>query len=229
MTAPDSARARPRGFRQARCGGCGLTQPACVCELWPALSSPLELSIVMSPSEARSASNTARLLALWLPGTRLHVRGGQSEAASPDASLSRPHSAVLFPGGTPEAELSAADWSSLEHLIVPDGTWSQARRIERRCFAPEGLPRIELDPAWPSIYSLRRKSGGLCTFEAVAIAIALGQSPSLGRTLLERFSEWARRAEWLKAGGTGKQGEVMPQKPREHPASARLREREAAR
>lgn len=224
MTIPDASGPRPRGFRQARCSGCGLSQPTCVCELWPALPAPLQISVVMSPSEARSASNTARLLALWLPETRLFVRGGRSEVDSPDALLSRTNSAVLFPGGTPEAELSPADWSSLEHLIVPDGTWSQARRIERRWFAPGALPHIELSAAWPSIYSLRRGSGGLCTFEAVAIAIALARSPDLARTLLERFSEWARRAQWLKAGGNAAEG-VVVRATREHPASVRLRER----
>jgi DTW domain-containing protein YfiP len=227
VTAPGSSAPRPRGFRQARCKGCGLSQATCVCELWPRLPAPLEISVVMSPSEARSASNTARLIALWLPETRLFVRGGRSEVSGPDPLLTRPNSAVLFPGGTPEAELGPADWSSIEHLIVPDGTWSQARRIERRWFAPVGLPHVELDAAWPSIYSLRRGSGGLCTFEAVAIAIALARGSNLACALLERFCEWSRRAQWLKAGGTGTEGAGVGAP--EHPASVRLREREARR
>jgi len=193
MTQPSS----PRGFRQARCPGCGLNPEACVCRLFPRLDGAPSISVVMSRAEARSASNSARLLALWLPGVELHVRGGESAPSSPEVLLERPGSALLFPSGG----RARPPPDGVRHLIVPDGTWAQARRIERRWFAAHALPRVELDGPWPSVYELRRGREGLCTFEAVAIAIGLLQDPALAATLLGRFAEWVRRARLLKAGG----------------------------
>jgi len=179
----------------------------------------------MSPQEARAASNSAQLALLWLTGSRRYVRG-KDGLSDPGELATRPGSALLFPGGRERQPLPSV---SPLHLIVPDGTWSQARRIERNWFAPHALPRLELDPGLPSLYTLRRarlpdpparvpsqRAGGardaagvpaqvpssrLCTFEAIAIAIGvLGDTP-LADTLLRRFAEWARRARSIKLGG----------------------------
>jgi DTW domain-containing protein len=211
---------RPRGFRQARCPQCGLTDEGCVCGLHGSLDCPLSISVVMSRPEARSASNSARLLALWLPGVELHVRGADGEGPQPQALAARAGSALLFPGAGRPEPLPAG----VRHLIVPDGTWAQARRIERRWFAPQGLPRVALWGPWPSVYGLRRGPEGLCTFEAVAIALGLLHDRTLAELLLERFAEWARRAQRLKAGGTPSGLAPSPDMPiTTHPAIDRLR------
>jgi len=207
---------RPRGFRQARCAGCGLTAELCVCGCFAPLASRLTISVVMSRAEARAASNSARLLALWLPGVELHVRGGTDDPRQPEALAARPGSALLFPGGERAQPLPPG----VSHLIVPDGTWAQARRIERRWFAPLGLPRVELAGPWPSVYGLRRRREGLCTFEAVAVALGATGDRALAMALLARFAEWALRAGRLKlGGGAAASAEPAP----EHPAAALLR------
>jgi DTW domain-containing protein YfiP len=210
---------KPRGFRQARCAGCGLTAAICVCASHARLESSIAISVVMTRSEARSASNSARLLQLWLPHVAIHVHGREGTPATLEALVARPGSALLFPGAAPGAPLP----SDVRHLIVPDGTWTQARRIERRCFAPSGLPLISLDGNWPSAYGLRRGREGLCTFEAAALALGLLGQAALARVLLDRFVDWVRRAHWLKGGG----GPVVPEARltpagEPHPALARL-------
>lgn len=213
----DSDRSRPRGFRQARCASCGLTPEGCVCALFGRLDCPLSISVVMSRPEARSASNSGRLLALWLPEVALHVRG--ADDAAPDALVERPGSALLFPAASSEP-LPAG----VRHLIVPDGTWSQARRIERRWFAARGLPRVALRGPWPSSYGLRRGGDGLCTFEAVAIALGVLHDRALAEALLGRFAEWSRRGRVLKAGGAPGAVARAPTEPApRHPAIGVLR------
>jgi DTW domain-containing protein YfiP len=187
-----------------------------VCSDFAPLSSRLTISVVMSRTEARAASNSARLLALWLPGVELHVRGGADDPRQPAALAARPGSALLFPGGERAQPLPR----DVSHLIVPDGTWAQARRIERRWFAPLGLPRVELAGPWPSVYGLRRRREGLCTFEAVAVALGALDDRALGAALLARFAEWALRAGRLKAGGGAV---VLPEPAPEHPAAGLLR------
>jgi DTW domain-containing protein YfiP len=105
------------------------------------------------------------------------------------------------------------------HLIVPDGTWSQARRLERRWFAPSALPRIELHGDWPSVYQLRRSSQGVCTFEAASIALGLLADAPLAAALLHRFAEWARRAGQLKTGGPWPRGIADLDQHARHPAA----------
>lgn len=166
------------------------------------LECPLSIRVVMSRPEARSASNSARLLALWLPEVALQVRGGPSDALagpgeSPAALGALEGSALLFPSASPSEPLPAG----VRHLLVPDGTWAQARRIERRWFAAQGLPRVALRGPWPSTYGLRRGREGLCTFEAVAIALGFLHDRALAEELLGRFVEWSRRGQVLKAGG----------------------------
>jgi len=224
MNGPSAPNGAPRGFRQARCPGCGLTSAACVCSLFPPLECRVGVSVVMSSAEARSASNSARLLSLWLPGVELHVRGGEADearggparVADPEPLLARPGSALLFPGGGRPAPLPR----DVRHLIIPDGTWAQARRIERRWFARHGLPRVELWGAWPSLYELRRGGQGVCTFEAAAIALGLLDDPRLAEALLARFACWATRARQLKAGGKGPDLEAAAPP---HPAAGLLR------
>jgi tRNA-uridine aminocarboxypropyltransferase len=261
----------PRGFRQPRCPGCALSRALCVCELWPPLSSELAISVVMPRSEARSASNSARLLALWLPQTELHVCGGQDGITEAGSLLERPGGALLFPTfrglaghalglpvrgrpaphpqapapeqtptplptasapelilpssaghGTLHASISRTLPDRARHLIVPDGTWSQARRIERRWFAPHALPRIELHGDWPSVYQLRRSSQGVCTFEAASIALGLLADAPVAGALLHRFAEWARRAGQLKTGGPWPGGIASLDQHALHPAAAYL-------
>jgi DTW domain-containing protein YfiP len=221
----------PRGYRQARCSGCGLTAGLCLCDAWPPLPAPCAVSIVMPGSEARAASNSARLAALWLSRGSVHVRGAQG-LADPSELLARPGAALLFPGGnTPPPPPR-----DVTQLIVPDGTWSQALRIERRWFAAAGLPRLELEPGWPSAYGLRRSAAAdkgplrsgvrsqLCTFEAIAIALGVLGERDLACTLLARFAEWARRARWLKTGGPAPGGprEPVPEQLPQHPAARLL-------
>src|SRR5690606_6794102 len=99
-----------------------------------------------------------------------------------------------------------------------DGTWSQARRVARRDLDALALPRLSLGSAWPSSYRLRRKPQGLCTFEAVAIALALLGAPALALELLARFQLWHAHQLAIKRGD----GVALPPEP--HPATAALRE-----
>lgn len=220
MNAIESAPAR--GFRVPRCAGCALTPELCVCALWAPLASDLAISVLMPPSEGRSASNSARLLGLWLPASERFVRGA-SALAAPDALAARPGSALLFPSASGQDRLPR---STVKHLIVPDGTWSQARRIERRCFGRSALPQVSLSSEWPSVYELRRARSGVCTFEAIAIAIGLLSDRALAGALLDRFSEWAARARSLKAGGPLDRPASRAAPGMTHPAARRL---EAAR
>jgi DTW domain-containing protein YfiP len=191
----------------------------------------VEVRIVMCAREHHSTSNTARLLGLWLPSAGRFVRGALAMSGEPSsdplAGIDLSRALLLYPdeqrdtGQAPETNLAARSELAPHgvQLIVPDGTWGQARRLVRRRLLSLALPRLSLDPGWPSIYRLRRKPQGLCTFEAIAVALARLDGPELAAELLQRFALWNERQAQVKTGGPG---DFSLTSAPPHPALARL-------
>lgn len=134
-----------------------------------------------------------------LDNCRLLVRGGPSPELGREvpAELDRAGletAALLFPS---ERSRELSEWSGPlpEHLIVPDGTWSQARRLVRRYPVLQTLPALRL-PEVTSLYRLRRGTakGQLCTSEAIATALHLLGEVEPARALLQVLLEWQARA-----------------------------------
>ncbi len=149
--------------------------------------------------EAVRSTNTGRLVARMLPRASLRLRGerdGERETAPEGRRL------VLFPseGARP---LSPDDAGDDLVLVVPDGTWAQARRIHRRDPAAIGAEAVTLPSAGASAYGLRRsvREGALCTLEAVAAALGVLEGPRVESALCEAFARWRVRAETVRAGG----------------------------
>jgi DTW domain-containing protein len=112
--------------------------------------------------------------------------------------------AVLFPDGEAAAGqvqgrgntiLSA---SSLEGIVVLDGTWSKAKTLWWRNPWLNKLNRVTLKPARPSIYGRLRaepRGGYVSTLESVAAALTLcGESPEIEAGLSRVFRTLVQRA-----------------------------------
>ena len=193
---------RPRTQRAQRCPRCAVPlclDAPCPCEAWPRIEARTRISIVVHFRELRKSSNTARVATLVLGNCRLLVRGGPSpelgrevETALRDC-LER-GAALLFPSESAR-ELDPLTGPLPSELIVPDGTWSQARRLARRYAVLQALPAFRL-PEQTSAYQLRRGSapGQLCTSEAIASALRLLGEAEAADTLTSVLLEWQRRA-----------------------------------
>jgi DTW domain-containing protein YfiP len=149
--------------------------------------------------ELRKSSNTARIAERVLGNCRLLVRGGPSPELGRDVASELDRAgletaALLFPA---EHARELREWSGPqpEQLIVPDGTWSQARRLARRYPVLQTLPALRL-PEVSSVYRLRRGSapGQLCTSEAIATALHLLGEEGPARALMQVLFEWQARA-----------------------------------
>ncbi len=187
-----------RSRRLQRCGGCGLNEPLCVCTLMPRLSPKTRILLVAHRTELVKPTNTAKLVVRMLEGTSLRARGELGEA-EPEALAEG--SFLLFP--SPGAiSLSAAIAAGLTHLVVPDGTWTQAKRIARRDPACRALTHVRLETPAPSAYRLRRnlREDGLCTLEAIAEALRALEGDVIADAMLDVFHIWVARAERLRAG-----------------------------
>lgn len=176
-----------RGWRTPRCGTCGLPGERCVCATLPTLSTHVRVVVVMHRIEAVRSTNTGRLVARMLSRAALRVRGARDET-SPEVPPGR--RLVLFPRAGARM-LSREDADTELTLVVPDGTWSQARRIAQRDPLAKDIEAVTL-PEMESSYGLRRnpRIGALCTLEAVAEALRVTGDAAAAEALREAFGRW---------------------------------------
>jgi tRNA-uridine aminocarboxypropyltransferase len=155
---------------------------------------------------------TARMAALCLPGTRVHVgiRWDGTDALT-EATSDPARPAVLLWPGEGARDVLAEPPEGPVTLVVVDGTWPQARRVVRDNPALAALPRFAFRPPAPSCYRIRKEPRPECvsTIEAISLVLgALERDPArFGamllpmRTMVDRHLE--RQAERLRAGFGG--------------------------
>lgn len=206
---------------QSRCPRCRLRPTLCLCSEFPSISlRRTELCLVIHRQEGKSTTNTGLLATEVLPGSRVLWRGGTAAGLAhergEDTALT---SGQLFTHGRvplllfPEADAEVVDeaWLSREleqdparrfTLIVPDGTWSQARRTGRREPALAAVRHVTLVPGPLSEYRLRREhvDSYVCTFEAIARLLGVLEGPLVRADLERLFRKYVGRHLW----GAGK-------------------------
>jgi len=184
-----------RSKRAARCATCRMHEADCLCAAIPRLDLGTRIVVVMHRREASKPTATARLALMALPNSELAIHGHDDARVD----LRHLHDAgrrvlALFPADDArplDAALLAADPRPVT-LVVPDGSWRQASKAVRRIPGLAEAERVTLPAGAPSGYRLRRepKVGGLATFEAIARALGILESPAVEATLtalLERM------------------------------------------
>ncbi len=201
--APTGDRARTpgsrdiRGWRQARCAVCGLTEAHCLCATLPTIPVKTQVIVVMHFIEAQRSTNTGRLAARVLGGATVRLRGDREGPVEAPAG----RRLVLFPFENARA-LTRDDAGPDVTLVVPDGTWSQARRIARRDPCAVGAEPVTLAGAHESAYGLRRnpREGGLCTMEAIAEAMRVLEGDAVADAMHRVFEAWRAGAMAVREG-----------------------------
>jgi DTW domain-containing protein len=151
-----------------RCARCAFPEAFCLCPELAPIPSRVAITVVRHASEIPRLTNSARWAALALERAELldHALPG---CPFDDASLREPGAVLLFPGGEPWP----AGAPPPRRVVVPDGTWGQARRMVQRLEPLRALPRLTL-PLPPPAFRLRRApEGGMSTAEAIAGALRL--------------------------------------------------------
>lgn len=204
LPAVDPARSI-RSRRAPRCAACWLPTALCLCAELPRVAVRTRVVVVMHRREAGTSTNTGRLAARVLEGASLRVRGLADRDVDP-RPLAEPlpggRRLVLFPQAGAR-ELGADDAAGEPAvLLVPDGTWSQARRLLRREEDLHGAEPVTLPPGALTRYRLRRhaREGGLCTLEAIARALALLEGPGVEERLMEVLDRFVARALQARQG-----------------------------
>lgn len=154
--------------------------------------------IVMHVFELKKPSNSARLLPVCLENAEVLVRG-QKDNPMPTDSLEDPEREVwvLFPSddSVPLTTELVNDAQKPITLVVPDGTWPQARRIPNRVAPLKHAKRVRLADAAEATMRLRHHPDPLrmSTAEAVGRALAIIEGAEAGAHVLDTFHRFATK------------------------------------
>jgi DTW domain-containing protein YfiP len=201
-----------RSRKTDHCADCRLFRPLCVCGIIAETRAQLEgistrLVVLMHVREVSLPTNTARLATTAVPGSELRLRGGLGEVMSTEGLVTPERQSLLLFPSDEAVELnpeSVRQWEGRPlTLLVPDGSWRQARKAAVRISALQDIPRVKLPPGPPSRYRLRKEPNerSVSTFEA--IARALGQlegarGSAVQRALEELFELRIERTLWSR-------------------------------
>jgi DTW domain-containing protein YfiP len=153
----------------------------CICALIPRITTRTRLLLILHQLEHKKPTNTGRLAVRCLANSAIAVRGasagaGRGAPAEPVSSLWADTQPVLL---FPHAEARPLDeWRACPlpiTLVVPDGTWRQAKKARRRFDGLDSLPCATLPVAERSPHRLRHdaRPDHLSTIEAIGLAMAV--------------------------------------------------------
>lgn len=182
-----------RSTQGKRCERCRINKIHCFCDQIKVHATNTRVSIIMHHREKHLTSNTAKLATLTMSNATIYQRG------LPDRPFSLEH-LKLEPGVLPLYLFPDEDAQELNeqflethpgpyHLIVPDGTWSQAKKVRRREPGLSDLLCVKLPESTKGEYKLRKgvRDDGVCTFEAVIYALEVLEDKAIAQDLLRQF------------------------------------------
>jgi len=202
-----------RGAGVRRCAECQLPEVSCICAYRNRVQAEVEFVVLMHRNETYKPTNTGRLIAATIAGTRLIQWVSRNEPGDElKALLENPEyqPILVFPPSDDYAErmISApltGSGAGKPLLILLDGTWRQAKRMFRLSSYLQHLPVISLNEMRTSTYALRKAihEGQLCTAEvAAALLEQLGdiQAGTALEAYYQRFNSHyiASRRRWAK-------------------------------
>jgi|RhiMetdeSRZDD1v2_1073273.scaffolds.fasta_scaffold701127_2 tRNA-uridine aminocarboxypropyltransferase len=154
-----------------------------MCDELVVLQHRTPVMVVMHPIEIQKSSNTGQLAARVLSQAAIQP---STEPFDFGPSL------LLFPHESARA-LTVEDAGT--PLVVPDGSWRQARRIARRIHQTNGAEFVRLVDVPATRYPLRRgsRSDTLSTFEAIVEALAILEGPHIAPRLMRVFDRFVMR------------------------------------
>lgn len=165
--------------RRPHCAVCLRPQSTCICRWVTPVANRADVLILQHPMEADHAKNTARLLHLSLPGSRMLTGETLEEPGLREAAGRAPQYTVLLYPETPGEPAPALDMDRLAdpahvRLVVLDATWRKSRKMLHLNPWLRQLPRMALEDLPPSRYVIRKahRPGQLSTLEATCAALA---------------------------------------------------------
>ena len=187
---------RPLNSRQRKtkdpCAVCRMHRERCICAQIPRLELATQILLVIHHRELKRTTNTGTLAVHALTNSRIVIRGRVGETSGLGLSSGDGyHPLLLYPSGdavilTPEFVCAMP---KPIRLIVPDGNWRQASKVNGRYPELAQVTRVTLPFAPPAEVGMRREPvvNGMSTLEAIAKALAFFEGAETGARLTELY------------------------------------------
>ncbi len=162
----------------------------CFCSEIPRIKTRTRVSVLIHAKELKRTTNTGRLATLALENSALLIRGlrDQEINAAALASTADYEPVLFFP--SEDAEELEAFRGRPAHLIVPDGNWRQASKVNTRYPEFASMRRVKISARNNSKYFLRRETTpeGMATLQAIAEALGIVESPDVRDQLMNVYN-----------------------------------------
>jgi DTW domain-containing protein YfiP len=197
--------------RRPTCAACLRAETACICRFATPVAGSVELLVLQHPLEVHNAKNSARLLHLCLPGSRLLV-GETFPVAELDTALHAggrtplllyPHTPGEAALGLPAPPLLAPSLLARPdtlRLVLLDATWRKSRKMLYLNPLLHQLPRLALQALPPSAYRIRKAHAPdqVSSLEAAAHALSqLENQPERYEPLFRAFNAFVEQQSRL--------------------------------
>ncbi|EQC44344.1 tRNA-uridine aminocarboxypropyltransferase [Bacteriovorax sp. Seq25_V] len=179
-----------------RCEVCRINKPLCFCSHIPKLDNKVEVLVVMHFTERWLTSNTAYFANLVLNNSKIIERGNLNSPMTSEQFVKEEKSYLyLFPTEDSKPIEEFKGDISKAVLVVPDGSWSKAKKFHKREECLKALPKYHLSNVGKSNYQLRKSPGEdfLCTYEAIAKALGSLEGKEIENQMLNFFDIFVDR------------------------------------
>ena len=166
----------PRDQSNDKCAHCRIDRPLCLCGDIEPLILDTRVTLYMHWRQVGQC-NTGWLACLALPNSEIRSRGAPEQELRPAQAAPLKHVLLLFP--SQDAVELTPEWLARQPrpvtLVVPDGSWNQAKKVPYRESELAGVVNVKLPVGAPSCYRLRRSPHvqNLSTLEAIARALGI--------------------------------------------------------
>jgi DTW domain-containing protein YfiP len=192
------------GKAKERCSVCDASVTLCMCAELPRLDLRTKIALVIHHRELSRSSNTGLLALKSLVNSELRIRGEGRKTLDLSDLLWPDYRSLLFYPSDDALELDrdlVCQDSRPIQLIVPDGTWRQARKIHVRHPELKTIPRVKISAPNHGTFQLRAQSRPerMATLQAIACALQVIEGDLVATRLMKLY--YSRVDRTLRARG----------------------------
>ncbi|HLW57747.1 MAG TPA: tRNA-uridine aminocarboxypropyltransferase [Bacteriovoracaceae bacterium] len=195
-----------RASNGRRCEECRVNETYCVCRYIKPFQIETNVSLIVHVRELKLTSNTAQFCHKMLPhNTEIFIRGKVYEDFKSEPVMSRSGLPLFLYPHEDAVELNEdfrSKYPGPYHLIIPDGNWSQARKVRQREEAFKNMMTVKLPPGITAEYGLRKapQPEWVSTYEAMAWALHALEGGDVKDRLMTFFRAWVNQTQKLRRG-----------------------------
>ena len=198
-----------RNSYKKRCHRCQINHTLCICDRLVPIQIETPVQVIMHFKELALTSNTVNLLKNIHKDCHIHLRGQKDNHMNMEEILKRETHTPLYLFPDDNSVLLTPEYIETLNLpinlIVPDGSWSQAKKFRSRIPELQTVQSIRLPSDLISSYKLRTppKQGMLSSFEAISHCLHLIEKTQVLEPLLEIFDIFNKQVLLSRNGNSG--------------------------